>query len=285
MIAGVLTLLLLSTEIEAVQCSLGVPVNIDYALPEDFIALPIEITDDFVLLQQAAGSITILPMVLDTLILPPLFAASDSIEIQIAAPVVTVFRTMPDTTWSVPVFPSPLLHSIPSGLAGDYLNRHLFWKRWGGAPANKWIPLSIFLLTLILVLSLFLLHRKKRNKLMAVPESSDPRKSMSPLDEVQALFDSKAFAEGRWPEYYRDVERLLRDTVAFRFGISNIALTLHQIRKQLDKNKDGRYFTNDSKEISREITLQRYAAWGGSRERAKKYTSKLHSLREEWHKR
>ncbi|MCD4776667.1 MAG: hypothetical protein K8S15_11540 [Candidatus Aegiribacteria sp.] len=284
MIPGVMALFLLISDVEAVQCSLGVPVTIDYSIPEGFVPYPLEVTDDFFLLEQNGDSITIVPMVLDTLILPPLYALSDSLEMDFSAPHIEVVRTMPDTTWTVPVFPSPLNHRIPPGFAEDYLDRHRFWERWGRVPSNMWLLPAILLLAAVIAVLIVWLIQRKRKTLSTTDASSTAKHSISPLDEVQALLDSKAFADGRWIEYYRDVDRLLRDTVAFRFAISNRAYTWHQIRRQLSREKGGREFIDDSSELSKEITLQRYASWGGSRERAKRYTSSLLSLRREWHR-
>lgn len=284
MIPGVLAIFLLISEIEAVQCSLGVPVTIDYSIPEGFVPRPLEVTDDFFLLEQNGDRITIVPMVSDTIFLPPIYAVSDSLEMEFSAPFIEVVRTMPDTTWIVPVFPSPLNHMIPPGFAEDYLDRHRFWERWGRAPSNTWLlPAILSLAAVIAALTACLIHRK-RKRLSATDTFSATKEPISPLDEVQALLDSKAFADGRWLEYYRDVDRLLRGTVAFRFGISNRAYTWHQIRRQLSREKGGRGFIDDSSELLKEITLQRYASWGGSRERAKRYTSSLLSLRREWHR-
>lgn len=284
MIPGVLALFLLISEVETIQCSLGVPVTIVYSIPEGTVPQPLEATDDFILLNQNYDSITIVPMVLDTLVLPPLYAVSDSLVMEFPAPFIEVVRTMPDTTWSVPVFPSPLSHRIPPGFAEDYLDRHRFWERWGNAPSNRWfVPAIVSLAAVLTALTVWLIRRKRR--VLSTADTSYAAKAViSPLDEVQALLDSKDFADGRWLEYYRDVDRLLRDTVAFRFGISNRAFTWHQIRRQLSREKGGREFIDDSSELSKEIILQRYASWGGSRERAKRYTSSLLSLRREWHR-
>jgi hypothetical protein len=284
MIPGVLALFLLISEVEVIQSSLGVPVTIDYSIPEGFAPRPLEATDDFILLEQNGDSITIVPMALDTLVLPPLHAVSDSLEMDFSAPFLEVVRTMPDTTWIVPVFPSPLSHRIPPGFAEDYLDRHSFWERWGRAPSNRWLLPAILSLTAVIMTFLVWLIHRKRKRLSTTDTSYAAKAVISPLDEVQALLDSKAFAEGRWLEYYRDIDRLLRDTVAFKFGISNRAYTWHQIRRQLSREKGGRKFIDDSAELSREITLQRYASWGGSRERAKRYTSALLFLRREWHR-
>ncbi len=286
MISLLLTVIFLTSEIEAVQCSLGVPVTIDYSIPESFTPEPVEVTGNFVLLEQQGSSITIVPIVLDTLILPPIYAFSDSLQVddEFPPPVVVVARTMPDSAWIVPVFPSPLLHTIPPGFPGDYLARHCFWERWGKPPSNRWLLPLILSVAAMLTLFLIWLIRRRRGELQSADVSSISGRSYSPLDEVKALLDSKAFAEGRWPEYYRDVDRLLRDTLDVRFGISSRAFTWRQIRSELANEKSGRKFIESTEELSREIVLQRYAAWGGSRERAKKYTSMLLSIREEWHR-
>ncbi|MCK5115165.1 MAG: hypothetical protein KAR44_01105 [Candidatus Aegiribacteria sp.] len=286
MICLVLTVLFLTSEVEPVQCSLGVPVTIDYSIPEGFATQPVELTDDFVLLEQQGDSITIVPIVLDTLLLPPLYAISDTLEVvhEFPPPVVIVARTMPDSTWIVPVFPAPLLHTIPPGLPQDYLARHRFWDRWGKPPSNRWLlPLIPSVAAVLSVFLIWFIHRK-RSKLPSTEIPATSGRSYSPLDEVRALLDSKAFAEGRWPEYYRDIDRLLRDTLAVRFGILNRAFTWHQIRRKLAKEKNTRNLITDTTELAQEITLQRYASWGGSRERAKRYTSILLTLREEWHR-
>ncbi len=284
MISGLLALFLLISEADAIQCPLGLPVTIDYSIPEGTVPQPLELTDDFILLEQNGDSITIVPMVLDTLVLPSLYAVSDSLEMEFSAPSIEVVRTMPDTTWSVPVFPSPLSHRIPPGIAEDYIDSHRFWERWGRAPSNRWLLPAILSLTAVITALLVWLIQRKRKMLSTADIPSVTKEAISPLNEVQALLDSKAFAEGRWLEYYRDVDRLLRDTVAFRFGILNRAYTWYQIRRELAREKGGSKFIDDSSELSKEITLQRYASLGGSRERAKRYTSVLLSLRREWHR-
>ncbi len=276
-----LALFILFSAAEPIQCNLGVPVTIDYSIPDNFVPQSLEVTDDFILLQQNGDTVTIVPLVLDTLLLPPMHAVDNTREMDFAPPSIEVLRTMPDTTWNVSVFPSPVTASIPSGFPEDYLNRHRFWEKWGRRPPNRWLLPIILLLVLNLAVIIFLILRRRSHRPSDLPSRS---KTYSPIDEVNALLKSKAFAEGRWMEYYRDVDRLLRDTVSFRFGVSNRALTWHQIDRKLARDKEGRKFVDNSHELTREITLQRYASWGGSRDRAKRYTSALLSLRKEWHK-
>jgi hypothetical protein len=284
MISAVFAALLLAGQTEPVQCSLGAPVTIDYSIPDSYEPHALEVNENFVLLNQNGDSITIVPLVLDTLILPNLSADSNSIVRSFPPPDVTVLRTMPDSVWTVPVFTSPLGHTIPPGFPADYLEEHMFWEKWGRAPSGWLLPVLLLVLLLSAALLFWFFHRKRAKRKTSDGLDSD-RKTLSPLDEVKALLDSSAFAEGRWQEYYKDIDMLLRNTVAFRFGISNSAYTWYQIRKQLSTEKGGRKFIDSSEDICREIMLQRYAAWGGSRERAKRYTMLLLSLREEWHRR
>ncbi len=286
MIPALLALLLQASGAQTVHTSLGLPVTIDYSIPEGFVPEDIEVTGDFVLLEQQGDSITIIPMVLDTLILPSLYAISDSLglENEFTPPVLVVSRTMPDTTWIVPVFPAPLLHTIPPGLPQDYLQRHCFEEKWGRAPSHRWIlPVSIGSAAILTAFLIWFMHRR-RSRLSSSFIPSVSGVSYSPLSEVKALLDSRAFAEGRWPVYYRDIDRLFRDTLAVRFAISNRAFTWHQIRMQLNEEDSTSNLLTDATDLTREISLQRYAAWGGSRERARRFTLILLKLREEWHR-
>ncbi|MEN8209169.1 MAG: hypothetical protein ABFR50_07955 [Candidatus Fermentibacteria bacterium] len=284
MIPGILTALLLISSMDTVSTSLGLPVTIDYSIPENCMPLPLDPTDDFILLGQQADRITIIPIALDTLVLPPMRALSDSVEIMFSPPLVVVARTMTDTTWIVPLFPAPLLHTIPPGLPRDYLQRHCFWERWGRPSSNRWLlPLILSAALIISALLIWIIHRRN-SRLQTADISTVSDISTSPLAEVRALLDSKAFAEGRWPEYYKDIDHLFRNTLDAKFDISNRAFTWRQIRTQLNREKNTGDLLADATELSREITLQRYAAWGGSRERARRFTLILLKLREEWHR-
>ena len=286
MIPLIIALSLPASGLETIHTPLGLPVTIDYSIPEGFVPRGIEATDGFVLLGQQGDSITIIPIVLDTLVLPSIYAVSDTLGAgnEFTPPLVVVSRTMPDTTWIVPVFPAPLLHTIPPGLPQDYLKQHSFWEKWGRAPSHRWLlPVILVSAAILTALLIWFIHRK-RSRLSSADIPSVPMVSHSPLNEVKALLDSKAFAEGRWPEYYRDIDRLLRDTLAVRFAISNRAFTWRQIVRQLNEDNSTGNLLTEATELTREITLQRYASWGGSRERAKRFTLILLKLREEWHR-
>ncbi len=269
---------------EAVSCSLGIPVIVEYPIPNGWRVESLESSENWIVLEQYGGSVTLVPLSLDTLDLPQLVAYSDSLEEYFAPPVLLVRRTMPDSTWDVSVFPSPLQIDIPQGFPENYLNQLRFWEEWGKAPSTPWLfPMLLIGLITLLSFSTWLYYRRKKNRLHTEEIHVGDKTFLSPLDEVKALLDSPAFANGDWIEYYKIVDKLLRDTVSFRFRISNRALTWHQIIRLLRAEEDGRIFAENSTDLLGEISLQRYASWGGSRDRAEGYTSILASIRREWH--
>ncbi|MCK4672275.1 MAG: hypothetical protein KAT47_06970 [Candidatus Aegiribacteria sp.] len=269
---------------ETVSCSLGVPVTFEYIIPDGWIVESLESSGNWCVLEQDGGTVTLIPLSMDTLDLPPLGAHSDSLEGLFAPPVLLVPRTMPDSVWTVSVFPSPLVIAIPPGFPENYLNQHKFWEEWRKAPSTPWLfPMLLIAAITILAVSLWLYYRKKKKLLITEDIHAEEKILLSPLDEVKALLDSLAFANGDWITYYRNVDELLRNTVSFRFRISNRALTWKQIIRLARSEEDGSNFAKDSTELIDEITLQRYASWGGSRERAERFTSKLASIRRDWH--
>lgn len=268
---------------QTLEVPLGEPFLLDYGVPPEMEPLPLEPGEGYSVLEQRRDSVLIVPLALDTLELPEMRALYGSREMLFRPPVVTVTRTMPDTTWTVPVFTSPIDMHIPAGFPTDYLLRHVFWTKWGRAPSKTWILLLFAAIVLLLVATPFWLLRRRKRDVEEVPAVRS--RHLSPVDEALALLDSKAFAEGRWTEYYRDVEELLRDTAAFRFGVTNRALTWMQISSQLSGDREGRRFIEASSDLVSEIVLQRYASWGGSRDRARRFTQNLADLRKEWHAR
>ncbi|MBD3277393.1 MAG: hypothetical protein GF388_03750 [Candidatus Aegiribacteria sp.] len=288
---AVLLFLLICGDTPVLECSLGVETQIDYGIPEEYTPMPVQGSEDFSLLEQRDDTLTIVPLALDTLDLPVMTASfettpSDSagmetVEVEFPPPVVVAVRTMPDTVWTVPVFQAPLGTLIPPGFPRDYLERHAFWKKWQPSPSRWWVAVIALAAASLAAAALLWFYYRKRGR-KREPEGEIPS-DLSPVDEVEALLESSAFAQGRWEEYYKKVDVLLRDTVAFRFGITNRALTWRQILRRLSRNSESASFADQSGDLTREITLQRYAGWGGSRERAKRYTMKLKKLREEWH--
>jgi len=276
--------LLLAAPAPAVHCPLGLPVTIGYPIPEGWVASPIssDTTAWFVTLQEG-GEVTLVPLALDTLILPDLEIRSDSLVRRVQAPLLVVDRTMPDTTWAMMPFPAPLETGLPPGFPADYLRRHEFWKDWGPPPPPGWIlPAALAAAAAAGALLVILWRRRKATGSETVTGSSGGR-GPSPEDEALALMETPAFARGDWPEYYRAVEKLLRDTVTSRFGPSNPALTWRQVERLVRDSEGGDDFLRSCSDLTREIALQRYASWGGSRDRARKHTLNLAAVRREWH--
>lgn len=286
MITTLLVMIALVSGEELIFCSLGVPVTVEYSIPEDWMTEPLESSDDWYVLEQEGGRVTIIPLSLDTLDLPPLAAISDFVEVLFPPPVLQVTRTMPDTVWTVPVFPSPLSLNIPPGFPENYLNQHRFWEEWGKVPADRWfLPVLLASIIAASVIILWFVHLRRKKRLITAENLTDEGHMLSPLEEVKTLLDTPAFANGNWKEFYRLVDRMLRDTISFRFGIFNRALTMRQIIKLVGREEEGKKFIEESSELTRETALQRYASWGSSRERAGRFISTLLSIRREWHRR
>jgi len=283
-----MTLLLISLLLQppSLECGLGDSITVDYDIPQGYRPLPLEAeSSDFALLEQTGDSILIITLNLDTLQLPPMRAAGyDSSRTEFPPPVLVVGRTMPDTVWTVPVFSSPIAVDIPAGFPGDYLDRHAFWIKWSRAPGVWYLYAIAGFLVLAALFIWFLLRRRKR---AGVKTDTDPMRhsGLSPEDEALKLLESREFAEGKWQEFYRLVDDMLRNTVSAGFGITNRALTWNQIRRRLSGMKGGSDFIERTRELTREIVLQRYADWGSSRDRARRFVKTLAAVRKEWHRR
>ncbi len=282
-----LLLILLQGQPAAIIAELGMPLTIEYPIPPGWETEPIEEPGVFWnLLGQDEGRITLIPLCLDTLPLPVIIAYRDTLVMEVQPPAVIVSRTMPDSTYALKPFPAPLTVDIPAGFAGDHLHMHKFWLEWGPPPGPRWIlPVSLLSAAVLIITMILLYIRRRRNRDAASRDDISALKSgISPEEEAMALLNIPAFAEGDWLDYYREVDRLLRATVSVRFNISNPALTWHQLQRRMAAEKGGSEFSETSDDLTREITLQRYANWGGSRERARKYTLMLASIRREWHR-
>jgi len=290
-LTALLTLILLTQpdlqgQSSPVPCRLGEPVTLLYPVPEGWEALPVESdTSAWTITAQEGGQVTVVPLSLDTLRLPPMHVFADSQTAEVSAPLLVVGRTMPDTAWTVAPFPAPVPILLPPGFPSDYLRRHVFWEDWGAPGPSRWL-LPAALAAAAAVTAVLLAWRRRHRA--GAPESSgsvpDSGKRLSPEDEALALMETPAFAVGDWPVYYLDVERLLRSTAALRFDTSNPALTWRQMERMIRKQQGGEEFLASSEALAREIALQRYAAWGGSRERARKHTIMLAGIRRDWHR-
>lgn len=276
--------LLLAAPAPAVHCPLGLPVTIGYPIPEGWVASPFfSDTTAWLVTGQEGGEVTLVPLALDTLTLPDLEITMDSLARSVQAPLLVVDRTMPDTTWAVMPFPAPLETGLPPGFPVDYLQRHAFWEDWGPPAKSRWVlPAALAAAAAAGALLVILWRRRKASTTDPVTES-DRSRGLSPEDEALALMETPAFARGDWPEYYLAVELLLRETVMSRFGPSNPALTWRQVERLVRESRGGDDFLGACSDLTREIALQRYASWGGSRERARKHTLNLAAIRREWH--
>lgn len=282
-----LVLVLVTLPPEPLLVELGQPVTVQYAIPEGWSAGPLEEVEyGWNLLGQDGAEVSLVPLSLDTLVLPPMTASFDTSFILVQPPTVIVTRTMPDTSWTVASFPAPLTLDIPPGFPLDYLHAHRFWLDWGSPPGPGLLLPLVAAVVVMAVLLAFILHRTRRKRMAAGSDATHGTEGsgITPAEEAMALLETPAFSAGDWPVYYREVDRLLRITVSTRFGVSNPALTWGQVRRRLQREEGGAQFVDASAELSREILLQRYASWGGSRDRARKYTRTLASIREAWHR-
>jgi hypothetical protein len=271
---------------EPVPCVLGLPVTVTYPIPDGWETLPIESdTTAWSITSQIGAQVTIVPLALDTLWLPSMQIFADSQSAQVQVPPLLVGRTMPDTTWVVAPFPAPLAVLLPPGFPEDYLRLLAFWEDWGPPGPARWLLPASLVAVLAAAAALYLWKQRRRT---AYGNGNGPAsvsgKHLSPEEEALALMETPAFAGGDWPVYYLDVERLLRTTAAVRFGASNPALTWRQIERSIRGQQGGEEFVTASEALAREIVLQRYASWGGSRERARKHTLLLAGIRRDWHR-
>ncbi len=275
-------LLLLS--LLSVETTVGVPVQVDYGPPEGWLTGTLESTEQWQVLTQDSGVVSLIPLDLDTLELPALPAwNSDGDTLFLSPPLLVVTRTMPDTLYAPSVFPYPAILDIPPGFPGDYLELMRFWLVWGGPPGTDWLLICLiavaFLVTAIVVI---LVVRKRRRGVDEEPDESALLPPAKRSAEALALLDSSWFAEGRWQELYTDVDRLLRNTIDWKFGVANRALTYGQVMRKLCREPDGNSFVEETDALIDEIVLQRYADWGSSRERAQRFIRMLVKIMETW---
>jgi hypothetical protein len=290
-LTALLTLILIAqTELPAegfpVRCMLGEPVTLSYPVPEGWETLPIESdTSAWSITAQVGGQVTVVPLSLDTLRLPPMHVFVDSQTAEVSPPLLLVGRTMPDTVWTMAPFPAPVAIILPPGFPSDYLRRHAFWEDWGAPGPSRWLLPAALAAAAAVAAALLAWRRRHR---AGASESSgsvpDSGKRLTPEEEALALMETPAFATGDWPVYYLDVERLLRSTAALRFDTSNPALTWRQMERMIRGQQGGEEFIASAEALAREISLQRYASWGGSRERARKHTIMLAGIRRDWHR-
>ncbi len=266
------------------QATLGEPVTVDYPVPEGWSVDSLGPAEDLSVIGREGGAVTLVPLAMDTLELPVMTVSADTSVMELQPPPLVVARTMPDTSWTVPQLPAPLASRIPPGLPGDYVERHVFWADWRPAPGRHWLPYLVGVL-LVAGLLLFVYARVSRRRRSGATTSEAPaaRAAAGWEERAEALLDSAAFADGDWEELYRQVDLLLRAMVTARFGLDTRSLTWRQLDTALTlSGKEGARFSRETGELQREVLLQRYAGWGGSRERARRFVGRLARIGREW---
>ncbi len=261
----------------------GVPFEVDYAVPEGYSCEEMNSSEFFSVLESDSGLFIIVPMTLsDSLTLPVITAWNDNGDsLLLEPPLVVVDGWFPDTLM-IPSFPPfPGYMDIPPGLPEDYARNISFWLAWGASPNFPWL-LTIAGVVLAAAAVLYLIKRKKKKnaiqpeRVVRIPTGRDAE------NEALALLESENFIHGHWPELYSEVDAQFRTTAAGKFGVVNKAFTLNQISGSIASTAKGRKFLEQASPILKETTLQRYADWGSSRERAEGFIRKLAKLRREW---
>jgi len=267
-----------------VESTLGVSVTVDYPLPAGWEIEALDSGEQWEVVSRDGGSFDIIPLDLDTLQLPALMAwntQNDTLMLQ--PPELTVTRTMPDSLYVPAVFPYPALLDIPGGFPVDYILALRFWLAWGAPPGTDWLLISLIITAvLVIVLIAWLIIRRRLGK---ARHQDSPERDTPPVEsssDALALLESRWFTDGCWQELYSDVDRLLRNTIEIKFDLSNRALTYGQVMRKLKGKPDGRKFKREAEPLVREITLQRYAGWGSSRDRAQRFIRLLARIMETW---
>ncbi len=273
-------LLLLSTVSNAYP---GLPFEVDYAIPQGFSCEELKSDTLFSVLEADCGVFVIVPLTFsDSLPLPVLTAWNDTGDtLYMEPPLTVVTGWFPDSVM-IPSFPPfPGCMNIPPGLPEDYARSVSFWLVWGTPPGFPWL----WVITGVVVaatLVFFLIRRNNnKNSIHTEPAVHIPS-GKAAENEALALLESEHFIHGHWVYLYSEIDAQLRATVAGKFGVVNRALTLNQIAGTLSSTAKGRKFLEQASPVIRETTLQRYADWGSSRERAEGFIRRLAKLRGEW---
>jgi hypothetical protein len=258
---------------------LGRPLDVDYGAPASWAVEPLHPDTAWEVLSQDHGRITIIPLALDTLDLPSLTAWSGADTVELLPPLVVVDRSMPDTLYQVAPFPAPAPMHIPPGFPEDYAGAHRFWLVWGGPPGT---PFWVWLLPLIPLAALaWLLLRRRRNVPVSAGETGPA--GMRGLEEAALdLLESPMLASGDWKGLFTEVDRILRAVASARSGLPMDAVTWGQAQARLRSAGCPDGFIEDARELVREITLQRYAAWGTTRDRAVASIRRLAEVAGRW---
>ena len=268
-------MLLLRVLMMVLEVPLGLPVNVDYTIPEGYTAGGLPRGDSYSVAGAEGGSVTVVPLQLDTIALPELPAFRDGDTLHLPGPVLLVTAMIPDSALAPAFAPAPAPMSIPPGFPIDYLRLRSFWLSWGGPPGFPWIPV-IAGFVLCAGAAAWLIIRKRRG---AVPALEPFGQDDSPLDRrVMSLLEGDAFVHGDWKALYAQMEGIFRMVVAGRFGFGNPALTLYQMERQLMREKGAGSFLEKARPLMREIVVQIYANRGSSRERSRGFIELLAEL-------
>lgn len=258
-------LLILSAILHAAD--LGVPETLDYGAPEGWEVEGIQPDSTWALLEQNGGLITLVPLALDTITLPALKAWNGSDTLLLEPPLLVVERTMPDTSFSVSPFPTPALFVVPPGFPDDYLEAHRFWLLWGEPPHGLLVPvLAAALAAAAAAAILVKARRRRRARSPVLPHGTETGPDLPA--RMLALLDSPAMASGDWRALFTEIDRLMRALVEARFGLDTTALTYRQMGGEMRGRTDWKRFAEDFSQVIREVTLQRYAGWGTTRDEA-----------------
>jgi hypothetical protein len=258
---------------------LGRPIDVDYGAPASWEVEPLSQDSAWEVISQDQGRISLIPLALDTLDLPALSAWSGTDTIELPPPVVVVARSMPDTLYQVAPFPAPAPMHIPPGFPEDYVGAHRFWLEWGGPPGT---PYWAWLLPLIPLAALawFLLRRRRRTPAASGEAGPADRRGLE--QAALDLLDSPMLASGDWQGLFTAVDLILRAVASARSGLPMDAVTWGQAHTALRRAGCPDGFIEDARELVREITLQRYAAWGTTRDRAVVSIRRLAEIAGRW---
>ncbi|MFO7627678.1 MAG: hypothetical protein R6V62_10490 [Candidatus Fermentibacteraceae bacterium] len=268
-------MLLLRVLLLVLEVPLGLPVTIDYGLPQGYEAGEIATGEAFSVVGADGGRVTIVPLQLDTIALPEMPAFQGGDTLFLPGPVLLVNALIPDTTLAPAFAPAPARMNIPPGFPRDYLRLRSFWLSWGGPPGFPWLPVIGGFILLAGVTAWYMVRRRRRG---SVPLETSDRED-APLDrKVMSLLEGDAFVHGDWKALYAQMESIFRALVAGRFGFGNPALTLYQMERQLAREKGAGRFLEKARPLMREIVLQIYANRGSSREKSRGFIELLAEL-------
>jgi len=274
-LAGLL-LCLLTGSASPAPPALGDTVRMQLPVREGWRALPLRQDSTFALLWQRGDSAAVVPLVLDTLRMPPLALVRGEDTTSVQLPAIPLRSTMSDSTLAVS-FPAPVDPRIPPGLPGDYLEPHRFWTSMGAAP-SAWLPYALAAAAVTAAAGFWLLRRRRQRR-HRPPAETTPE---SLAERAEALLESPPFASGNWEELYSRYDGLLRELIDCAADMDSRPLTYTQIGSALSGRPDGRKLWSEAEPLAREVVLQLYAGWGTSRERAASQVRKLATLAKRW---